>query len=456
MHPSSLENMRKCYRRFIRGSALEAAERVTVLDVGGADVNGSYRDVFDGPQFTYLGADLAPAEGVAIVLDDPYRIPLDDASIDIVVSGQMFEHCEFFWLAFAEMVRVVKPSGFVFLIAPSAGPIHRYPVDCYRFYPDAFRALAKYANCEAVDIWHDERGPWNDLVGVFRRHRTPERQATNARSEPALAYDLARSPLGRPEEEATRGDVSYRDLLSALHRELEPSFYLEIGVRHGASLALARCPAVGVDPAPEITVALPPTASVVALTSDDFFDGPSRNRLPEAPDLVFIDGMHLFENALRDFMNVERLAAPGTLIVIDDVFPSHPAQASRSRRTRVWTGDVWKLHACLGRNRPDLFLLPLDASPTGLLLIAGLDPASRVLWDRYNPLVRTMAKDVDPPPDVLARTGAHPGAGPAVARIAAVLKQLRGGGETPRAVVRKLRAALAEAGSGAGLDRRPA
>ena len=98
-----------------------------MLDLGGGDVNGSYRDVFDGPQFAYLGADLAPAEGVSVVLDNPYRFPLDDASIDIVASGQMFEHCEFFWLAFAGMVRVVKPSGFVFLIAPAAGAIHRYP-----------------------------------------------------------------------------------------------------------------------------------------------------------------------------------------------------------------------------------------------------------------------------------------------------------------------------------------
>jgi SAM-dependent methyltransferase len=455
MHRSSLENMSKCYRRFIRGSELEASGRVTVLDVGGADVNGSYRDVFDGPQFTYLGADLAPAEGVAIVLDDPYRIPLDDASVDIVVSGQMLEHCEFFWLAFAEMMRVVKPSGFVFLIAPSAGPIHRYPVDCYRFYPDGFRALAKYANCETVEIWQDERGPWNDLVGVFRRRGAAERR-TSDRPKAAPARDPAPSPLGRPEEEATRGDANYRDVLSVLHRELEPSFYLEIGVRHGASLALARCPAIGIDPSPEITVALPPTASVVPLTSDEFFDEPSRRPLPQAPDLVFIDGMHLFENALRDFMHVERLAAPGTFVVLDDVFPSHPAQASRSRRTRAWTGDVWKLHACLRSKRPDLFLLPLDASPAGLLLIAGLDPANRVIWDGYNPLVRAMAKDVDPPADVLARKGAHPSMSPAVARVAAVLKQARGEGDTPPAVVRKLRAALAETGPGAALDRGPA
>ena len=47
-------------------------------------------------------------DGVDIRLADPYRIPLPDASVDIVLSGQMLEHNEFFWLTFLEMSRVLK------------------------------------------------------------------------------------------------------------------------------------------------------------------------------------------------------------------------------------------------------------------------------------------------------------------------------------------------------------
>ena len=129
--------MYKCHDRHITGSKLEDLACVRVLDVGGADVNGSYREVFCHPRYVYTVADLVAGPGVHLVLDDPYRLPLDDASIDIVLSGQMLEHCEFFWLTFAEMVRVLRPGGFIFLIAPSSGPEHAYPVDCYRFYPDA-------------------------------------------------------------------------------------------------------------------------------------------------------------------------------------------------------------------------------------------------------------------------------------------------------------------------------
>ena len=445
MHASSLENMRTCYRRYVEGSALLGREEVVVLDVGGANVNGGYRDVFADGRFRYLGVDLAPGEGIDIVLEDPNRLPLPDGSVDVVVCGQMLEHCEFFWLMFAEMMRVLRPDGYLFLIAPSAGPIHRYPVDCYRFYPDAYRALAKHAGVHLVECWLDERGPWRDLVGVFARQPQPARVAAPERPGPA-AYDPVRSPPGTPEEETVRGARPYLEVLDQLHAMLAPRFYLEVGVRHGRSLALARGAALGVDPAPELTVALPESTRVVTAASDDFFAGPDAE-LAQAPDLAFIDGMHLFEYALRDFMHIERLAGPGTAVVIDDISPSHPAQAARTRRTRVWTGDVWKLQACLAEHRPDLFVLLLDTAPTGLLLVAGLDPANRVLWDRYNPIVRKYAADADPPSEVMARRDAVAPAGPRLERVLDVLATQRGRPLPPRALVARLREAAAESGA---------
>ena len=175
---------------------------------------------------------------------------------------------------------------------------------------------------------------------------------------------------GTEAEERVSGKVSYLTVLDRLHRELNPSHYLEIGIRHGQSLALARGRATGVDPAPAIDRPLPSTTEIIALTSDAFFaSAPS----DFSPDFCFIDGLHLFEYALRDFMNIEQRAAPGAAVVVDDVFPSHPAQSERARRTRAWTGDVWRLVEILRRYRSDLFLLLLDAHPTGLVLIAGLE-----------------------------------------------------------------------------------
>ena len=99
------------YNEFIDGEFITGRDRVVVLDIDGANVNGSYGEIFTNPKISYLAASMAPNEGVDIVLHDPYRIPIPDGTFDIVISGQTFEHCEFFWLAFPEMVRVVEDAA---------------------------------------------------------------------------------------------------------------------------------------------------------------------------------------------------------------------------------------------------------------------------------------------------------------------------------------------------------
>jgi SAM-dependent methyltransferase len=153
---------------------LDDQRSLQILDLGSYDVNGSYRPIFDRPYWHYRGVDLSPGPNVDIVLSSPYRFPMSTHSIDLIISGQAFEHIEFFWRTWLEMVRVLKPGGKIFLIAPSRGPEHRYPVDCWRFYPDGFAALAKYGSLELIQIHTDwephtapDSAPWGDTVGVF-------------------------------------------------------------------------------------------------------------------------------------------------------------------------------------------------------------------------------------------------------------------------------------------------
>jgi hypothetical protein len=140
------------------------------------DVNGSYRPLF--PSCRYIGVDMEPGPGVDVLANDPYSYPLSSRSADLVISGQAFEHMEFFWIAWLEMCRIVKFGGLIFLLAPSRGPEHRYPVDCWRFYPDGFRALAKWSRVELIEVTTDwepdseaDSAEWGDTVGVFRRYR---------------------------------------------------------------------------------------------------------------------------------------------------------------------------------------------------------------------------------------------------------------------------------------------
>jgi SAM-dependent methyltransferase len=192
----------------------------------------------------------------------------------------------------------------------------------------------------------------------------------------------------------------YRDRLRQLHERLEPRTYLEIGVAAGRSLALANpsTVAVGVDPALAIEVELGPQTRLVEEPSDDFFAGWDVAALFDGIgiDLAFIDGLHLFEQALRDLTNVAEFLAPGGCIVLHDTLPYNRIVAQRRRTTQKWTGDVWKVVECLRHERPDLSLVTIDVPPTGLTLVRGLDPGDTALLDDHERLV---ASYVDLPAD---------------------------------------------------------
>jgi hypothetical protein len=260
-------------------------------------------------------------------------------------------------------------------------------------------------------------------------------------SGPIPAAEPWNGAAGTDAEERVSGAVSYLDVLDRLHRELQPAHYLEIGVRHGRSLVLARGAATGVDPVPAIDRDLPLTTKLVPLTSDDFFAEISGDL---APDYSFIDGLHLYEYALRDFINIERCAPPGAVVAIDDVFPNHPAQAERERRTRVWTGDVWRLVDILRNFRPDLFLLPLDAAPAGLLLVAGLDSSNRLLSQNYDVIVHAARNIPGPSEGILKRRDAIDPAGRRFSRLIEILKTTREARTRPQERAAQLRKAQAD------------
>lgn len=156
-----------------------------IVDVGSQDVNGSLREVAPAGN-QYVGVDFVEAKGVDIVITDPYVLPFEDESVDVVLSSSCFEHSDFFWLVFNEIMRVLKPTGLLYLNVPSNGPVHRYPVDCWRFYPDSGLSLQNWGirsgyNCVLLESFTGNQGGfemgghsghgWNDFVGVFLKDR---------------------------------------------------------------------------------------------------------------------------------------------------------------------------------------------------------------------------------------------------------------------------------------------
>lgn len=196
---------------------------------------------------------------------------------------------------------------------------------------------------------------------------------------------------------------SYRDTLQKLHRDLNPRAYLEIGTLTGGTLALSRSPSIAIDPKFQISSDVVGEKSLCLfyqLESDTFFKSFNpETLLGSALDFSFLDGMHRCEFLLRDIMNTERHSRPSGIIALHDCIPVEIPMTDRMQngtppiaphRGGWWTGDVWRTVLALKRHRTDLNILCLDAAPTGLVLIANLDPASTYLAEHYDTIVEEM------------------------------------------------------------------
>lgn len=169
MHASAMNNCKLFFDTYSRSFDIDKSVRV--VEIGSQDVNGSLRQLCPN-EFEYVGLDFQDAKGVDVIINDPYALPLESESVDIVLSSSCFEHSEMFWLVFLEVMRVLKPKGLFYLNVPSTGAFHRYPVDCWRFYPDSGSALVEWAKRNSIsaallESYIEPSGMWKDCVSVF-------------------------------------------------------------------------------------------------------------------------------------------------------------------------------------------------------------------------------------------------------------------------------------------------
>ena len=173
MHESSRYSYKMFLDVYLQRSVNSSYE---ALEVGSRDVNGSIlRD--ERTDVTWRSVDIEAGPGVTNVITDPYMYPFADESFDAVISTSVFEHMEFFWLAFLEMARVCKQNGYIYINVPSNGPIHRFPIDAWRFYPDAGSVLSnwaikngfKIALIESLMLNRSNESAWVDSVYVFKK-----------------------------------------------------------------------------------------------------------------------------------------------------------------------------------------------------------------------------------------------------------------------------------------------
>lgn len=169
MHTSAYNNAIKFYEKYCSMNI----ENKNVLDIGSQNFNGSMKPIFYKCN-KYVGLDTSEGENVDIVANS-HVIPIDNESFDIIISSSCFEHDSMFWLTFKEMARIVKPSGYIYICAPSSGPYHAYPIDCWRFYKDSWKSLETWAQYNNIKINLIESyidtsdNVWYDSIGIYKK-----------------------------------------------------------------------------------------------------------------------------------------------------------------------------------------------------------------------------------------------------------------------------------------------
>jgi hypothetical protein len=148
-----------------------------------------------------------------------------------------------------------------------------------------------------------------------------------------------------------------------------PVVYLEIGLNRGKTFESVRAEVRdAVDPFPKIQLEhLPGNCRVFSETSDVFFE---RDLGHKSYDLVFIDGLHTWQQTHKDILNTFS-RSPKAILLIDDVVPSDATSAVpdfdksltirslRNDSSNEWCGDVFKSIEAITKTQPNIRVLTL-------------------------------------------------------------------------------------------------
>ena len=177
------------------------------------------------------------------------------------------------------------------------------------------------------------------------------------------------------------------ELIQAIIDKGDFKGYLEIGTENGKSFLPIKCPTkLAVDPRFRISpfsklrwLLKNPcnfSSRYFQVRSDDFFAQQQRVLEQAAPlGVVFVDGLHTFEAALRDTLSASSHLAENGVIIMHDCLPPHEAAAlptasfpdGEERKVEGWNGewcgDVWKAVLYLRRKYPEsleVFVIDTD------------------------------------------------------------------------------------------------
>jgi len=137
---------------FVRAASRRVDPGARVLDVGAG--MAPYRELFSHAEYITLDHESSPHKGITDIdiVTSAEAIPLDHASVDAVLLIQVLEHVPRPHVILAEIQRVLKPQGTLYLSAPLVWELHELPNDYYRYTPAGLEFLLAEAGFVEIEV----------------------------------------------------------------------------------------------------------------------------------------------------------------------------------------------------------------------------------------------------------------------------------------------------------------
>jgi SAM-dependent methyltransferase len=144
-------------------------EGMKVLEVGPYGHPSAYQKIINNSSIEWQTLNLQNdtleemnnKEALSIIATDPYAYPVASQTYDLVLSGNVMEHVEDIHKWYTELVRILRPGGFIVTVMPWSWPYHKAPLDCWRIYPDGFNSFVETFDldilvsvCESLEFDH--------------------------------------------------------------------------------------------------------------------------------------------------------------------------------------------------------------------------------------------------------------------------------------------------------------
>lgn len=133
----SLEQELAPYLKYAKGIVLNAGSGKREIQIGERDLN----------------IDITP-ENKPDILGDLHSLPLQDVSVDTIVSVAVLEHTRYPWIVAKEFHRVLRNGGYGIIAVPFLQPQHACPHDYVRFTEQGLIELMKYVGFEVIETGH--------------------------------------------------------------------------------------------------------------------------------------------------------------------------------------------------------------------------------------------------------------------------------------------------------------